>query len=262
MAWPCFYLSTLSNSPPHLSISPSLGQKRTLRLLSDDRRVTPVELMPPISDGLEKHKGRKGRWRRVWWGEVGENEDNADTAISLTHRGRERGQWGRVREVDRERWGWRERQGRGGVGRGSHLWLKDRPDNPASLAHHSPLKWGSNGTWGGKGGLGIINQNLWILIPGWDISWKKSAPKIAWSTGYVRSICTACTLSTVQIVYMVHIDKISKMPQSHQDKRRMYVCVCNWLDVYMWHCMSDLTVSLWNVSLLMRRWLTVMYLIT
>lgn len=33
----------------------------------------------------------------------GENEDNADTAISLTHRGRERGQWGRVREVDRER---------------------------------------------------------------------------------------------------------------------------------------------------------------
>lgn len=56
---------------------------------------------------------------------------------------------------------------------------------------------------------------------------------LAWSTGYVRSICTACTLSSVQIVYMVHIDKISKMPQSHQDKRRIYVCVCNWLDVYM-----------------------------
>lgn len=71
---------------------------------------------------------------------------------------------------------------------------------------------------------------------------------LAWSTGYVRSICTACTLSSVQIVYMVHIDKISKMPQSHQDKRRIYVCVCNWLDVYMWHCMSDLTVSLEHVA--------------
>lgn len=27
-----------------------------------------------------------------------------------------------------------------------------------------------------------------------------------------------------------------------------YMCVCNWLDVYMWHCMSDLTVSLEHVA--------------
>lgn len=57
--------------------------------------------MPPISDGLEKHKDRTGR------GGVGEGgggrEGNAETALSPTHRGRGRGQWGRVREVDIER---------------------------------------------------------------------------------------------------------------------------------------------------------------
>lgn len=52
-------------------IPPSLGQKRTLQLLSDGEGVTPVELMPPISDGLEKHKDRTGR-----------GGENAETALS------------------------------------------------------------------------------------------------------------------------------------------------------------------------------------
>lgn len=35
--------------------------------------------------------------------EMGEKEENAETALSPTHRGRGRGQWGRVREVAIER---------------------------------------------------------------------------------------------------------------------------------------------------------------
>lgn len=58
--------------------------------------------MPPISDGLEKHKDRTGRGG-LYSLYYGEKEENAETALSLTHRGRGRGQWGRVREVDVER---------------------------------------------------------------------------------------------------------------------------------------------------------------
>ena len=54
-----------------------------------------MELMPPISDGLEKHKVKKGRG-----GGVGEKEENAEAALSLTHRGGERAVGG-VREGER-----------------------------------------------------------------------------------------------------------------------------------------------------------------
>lgn len=58
-----FYLSTTPTLLLSLHIPHSLGQKR--QLLSDGEGVTPVELMPPISDGLEKteQEGAEG-WGR------------------------------------------------------------------------------------------------------------------------------------------------------------------------------------------------------
>lgn len=81
-----FSLSTTPTLLLSLHLPHSLGQKRTLQVLSDGEGVTPVELMPPISDGLEKHKDRTGRGRGV--GE--KKEENAETALSSTCIGREK----------------------------------------------------------------------------------------------------------------------------------------------------------------------------
>lgn len=141
----------LYNSPCHANPSPPFfrtEQKRTLQLLTA-KESPRWNWCPRSAMG----------WKSIKTGQEGVGE-RWDSSFSNPQREREsavgKSEGGRHRAVKRGR---KKREG-------SHLWLKDRPDNPASLAHHSPLKWGSNGIWGGRGGLGIINQNLWILNPG------------------------------------------------------------------------------------------------